>query len=314
MTATITPRRFDDPASVRVDKLNQASRRRVIDPDADLPGAVGPGQVLPDDLLSIADLPELDCLTPEQKQTLSREEMASIVDMGLRFEAVLIAGFALEIAHCPDLTDPRVVYALHEVGEETRHSRLFSRLLGQLAPTARNPLDILRPIEKLSIRWIIRHPATFYVLVLGGEEIPDLFQKLASEHERTDPFVREVNRYHRSEEARHLAFARTVVGEKWQGAGFLDRFAVRRIVPLIIGGMFETIVHPGVYATVGLPTWKTWWRANHSPARVQLRHGATRPIVKALLDAGVFRPGRVPSRWRALAGVDRTGAPVTTVG
>lgn len=309
MTATIAAKRFDDPVSVRVDKLNQASRRRVIDPDADVPGSIGEGQVLPDELLSIAGLPELGTLTTEQRARLSREEMASIVDMGLRFEAVLIAGFALEIAHCPDLTDPRVVYALHEIGEETRHSRLFSRLLGQLAPTARNPLEILRPLEKLGIRWIIRHPATFYVLVLGGEEIPDLFQKHAAEHNGTDPFVREVNRYHRAEEARHLAFARSVLAERWERAGVVDRIAVRRIAPLVIGGMFETIVHPGVYASVGLPPWRTWRRANRSAGRIALRRDATRPIVRALLDAGVLRPGRVPRRWRALAGVDRDGQP-----
>ena len=44
--------------------------------------------------------------------------------------------------------------------------------------------------------------------MLAGEEIPDLMQKLASEHPETDPLLAEVNRYHRQEEARHLAFAR----------------------------------------------------------------------------------------------------------
>lgn len=308
-TQTLPAARFDDPASVRIDKLNAASLRRIIDPDKDLPGELGDGQLLPDDLLSISDLPEFAGLTPEQRAVLSREELASIVDMGLRFEAVLIAGFALEIAHAPDLTDPRVVYALHEVGEETRHSRLFSRLLSQVGATASNPLEILRPFEKLGIRWIINHPAMFYVLVLGGEEIPDLFQKLAGDHPDTDPFVREVNRYHRSEEARHLAFARTVVGERWRSAGVVERYVVHRLAPLVIGGMFDTIVHPGVYRSVGLPAWKTWRRAVRSPRRVALKREATRPIVKALLDAGVFKPGRVPARWRRLAGVDRTGAP-----
>src|SRR5687768_6895940 len=190
MTATID-------ASRRIEKLNTASLRRVIEPDRDLPGSLGGGQVLPDELLSLAGLPELERLTPEQRVRLSREEAASVIDVGLRFEAVLMAGFALEIAHAPSLTDPRVVYALHEIGEETRHSRLFSRLLGQLAPTARNPLQFLQPLEKLGISWIIKHPAMLDVLVLGGEEIPDLLQKLAADHPDTDPFLREVNRYHR---------------------------------------------------------------------------------------------------------------------
>ena len=312
MTATLTktPAGFDDPASRKIEKLNAASLRRVIDPDIDLPGALGDGQVLPDELLSLAGLAELEQLTPEQRVLLSREEAASVIDVGLRFEAVLMAGFALEIAHAEDLTDPRVVYALHEIGEETRHSRLFSRLLTQLRPTAPTPLKFLQPIEKLGIRWIIRHPAFFYVLVLGGEEIPDLLQKLAAEHPDTDPFLREVNRYHRAEEARHLAYARTVMAEHWAAAGAVERYAVKRFAPLVIGGMFEMLVHPGVYATVGLPMWSTWKAAKRNPRRIALRHDATRPIVKAMLEAGVLREGRVPSRWRRLAGVDRAGQPI----
>ena len=73
--------------------------------------------------------------------------------------------------------------------------------------------------------------------------------------------------------------------------------------------MFDTIVHPGVYATVGLPKFSTWRRANRSPYRVGLRRRAARPIVKAMLDAGVLRTGRIPRPWRALAGVDRAGQP-----
>ncbi len=308
MTATLTRTRAD--ASARVAKLSQASLRKITDPDVDLPGEIGSGQVLPDSLLSIHELPEFASLSSEQRSTLSREELASIVDAGLRFEAVLMAGFAHEIIGAPDLTDPRVVYALHEVGEETRHSRLFSRLLSQLRPRATNPLRVLRPIEMASIRQIIRRPALLSVLVLGGEEIPDLMQKLALEHEDTDPFVKEVNRYHRFEEARHLAFARTVLAEQWQEAGVLERFLVRYVVPHIIWGMFDTIVHPGVYATVGLPTFATWRRANRTPYRIGLRQRAARPIVKAMIDDGVLRPGRIPRKWRALAGVDRAGKPV----
>ena len=113
-----------------------------MEPDTDVPGEIGDGQVLPDELLALANVPELfDRLTEEQKSILAREEFASIVDTGVRFESVLMAGFSIEILARPDLTDPRVTYLLHEMGEETRHSRLFVRLLDQVKPTAKNPLD-----------------------------------------------------------------------------------------------------------------------------------------------------------------------------
>src|SRR5437867_10229376 len=114
----------------RIDRLSTASLKRVIEPDVEVPGEVGPGQLLPDELLSVAGL-DLD-LTPEQRIALSREEVASITGVGIRFESVLAAGFSMQIVRQRDLTDPQVTYILHELGEETRHSRLFVRLLSQL--------------------------------------------------------------------------------------------------------------------------------------------------------------------------------------
>lgn len=294
----------------RIAQLNTASARRVIDPDAEIQGAPGPGQIVPDELLSVRGL-DIE-LTAEQRARLSREEIASIALAGVRFEAVLTAGFGLEIATASDVRDPRVTFLFHEIGEESRHSRLFLRLVDALAPTATSPLDkpILRRLMRLGVQQIIKRPALLYTLVLGGEEIPDYFQKLASEHPETDEFVRAVNKYHRMEEARHLSYARAVLPEIWEKATWHDRFAVRHIAPLAIRGMFETMVHPGVYATIGLPAWETWKAVNRTPERIAVRHESTRPVVKALVDGGVLREGRIPKGWRELAGVDEHGRPV----
>jgi hypothetical protein len=290
----------------RVSRLSAASLRRVIEPDVELAGELGAGQVLPDELLSVNGLGA--DLTAEQRARLSREELAAILDGGFRFEAILMAGFCLELSMKDDLADPRVAYALHEVGEETRHSRLFARLIEQVGPAAVNPLRaggrFGRWFEKRSSFALMRRPALLNTLILGGEEIPDLIQKLACEHPDTDPFVVAVNRYHRQEEARHLSFARLQVAERWDSATWSDRFAVRYIAPFVIRELFHTLVHPGVYATVGLPTWKTWFAVRRLPARRALLERATRPVLAALVDGGVFAPGRVPRTWRRLCGSD----------
>ncbi|HZU73644.1 MAG TPA: diiron oxygenase [Acidimicrobiales bacterium] len=294
----------------RIERLSVASLRRVIEPDEAVPGGIGDGPVLPAELLSIAGL-DID-LDPEQLRTLAREEVASITDAGIRFESILTAGFSMQIAQYGDLTDPRVTYMLHELGEETRHSRLFVRLLSQLQPRARNPLahPVLRFLERRFMPWLTRMPAFLCVLVLSGEEIPDLFQKLAAEHPDTDPFIRQVNRYHRQEEARHLAFARMILPEAWRDASWMERRLVERLAPSVVGGMFETIVHPGVYATVGLPAWPTWRAVNRSARRLAVKHQALRPVLAALIAAGAIRPGRVPRGWRQLCHVDRRGEPL----
>jgi len=294
----------------RIARLSTSSVRKVLEPEELFDwSALGTGQVVGDDLLSVAGL-DLD-LTPEQRAKLSREEVAARLRMGIKFEAVLNAGFALQIADA-DPRDPRVTYMLHEIAEETRHQRAFIRLMEQLAPTAVNPFDrpVPRAVVRFGIRQFVKMPAMLMVLVLAGEEIPDLLQKLASEHPDTDPLLAAVNRYHRQEEARHLTFARTTMSELWADAGWLERRRIRVLAPFVIGNLFNTFVHPGVYRAVGLPGWKTWWKSVNTAPRVALRHAATRNILRTLLDAGVFRPGRVPRGWRKLCGVDRHGEPI----
>jgi hypothetical protein len=308
--ATPSASRQSAPVEERVRRLSSAAARRVIEPDEEVTGQVGDGQLLPDELLSVAGL-GLE-LTPEQKARLSREEVASITQAGIRFEAVLEAGFGVQLATAEDLTDPRWTFVLHEVGEETRHQRLFQRLLSQLAPTARYPipLRLVRIGYRLAAEVTAGHPALFYTLVLAGEEIPDLLQKLASEHPDTDEFVKAINKYHRMEEARHLSFARAVFPEVWEKASGVDRFLVREVAPRIIEMMFKDIVHPGVYAAIGLPMWRTWLAANATPERRRLRYQATRPIVDVLLECGALRRGRLPRAWRRTCGVDAAGQPI----
>ncbi len=297
----------------RIDRLNTASSRRVINPDSEVAGHIGSGQILPDELLSTAGL-DLH-LTAEQKVRLAREEVASITDAGIRFEAVLTAGFALQIATARgSVADPRIEYLLHEIGEESRHSRLFARLHAQCEPTAKNPFDakFLGAVMRHGVLRIISLPSLLYTLVLAGEEIPDLFQKKAAEHPDTDPFLRDVNKYHRLEEARHLSYARAVLPEIWAEASIAEKVAVRRVAPFVIKGMFETLVQPGVYGAIGLPTWETWKAVNKSQARIDFRHEALRPVLKALLEAKIFRGGRVTKGWRQLCGVDVAGAPLAS--
>lgn len=297
--------------SERIERLSTASLRRVIEPDAEIQGNVGPGAVLPRELLSVAGL-DLD-LTDEQWVTLSREELASMLDAGVRFESLLMAGFGLMIARLRDLIDARTTYILHEVGEETRHSRLFLRVVADLEPKAVNPFTrgIFPIVDRHMSNFIFGHPALFCVLVLTGEEAPDLIQRLSSEHPGTDPFLRELNKYHRLEEARHLSFARMLLPEALEKTSRFERWFIRHAAPGMMTGTFNSLVHPGVYATVGLPTWPTWHKVRKSEARVALRAESFRPILKVLMDADAFgRRRRVPRAWQKACRVDATGAPM----
>lgn len=300
-----------DAVAAHAERLNRLSARRVVEPDRELPwGTLGDGQVIADELLSVAGL-GLD-LTPEQRARLSREEVASMLTAGIRFEAALDTAFCWQVLVAEHHRDPRLVYMLHEVGEETRHQRAFIRLLDELAPSAPNRLahPLLRRLMRRQVRSLLGHPAMLMVMVLAGEEIPDLLQKLASEHPDTAPLLAAVNRYHRQEEARHLSFARAVLPELWARAGRFERWRIRRAAPRMIAVLYATMVQPGVYETVGLPAWPTWRAVQRTPQRRAIRYHATRPVLDALLDAGVLHRGHVPEGWRRLCGVDRHGRAV----
>jgi P-aminobenzoate N-oxygenase AurF len=299
------------PIDERIGRLSTASLRKVIDPDVDLPGSIGPGMILPKELLSVADL-DLD-LTEDQWELLAREELASILDAGIRFESMLMAGFGIMLARTSKLVDPRTTYILHEVGEETRHSRLFVRVLGDLKATATNPFTrgIFPYFDRFMMPRIFNHNALFCVLVLTGEEAPDLIQKRSSEHPGTDQFVRELNKYHRMEEARHLSFARMLLPEVWGRAKWGERMFIRHGAPVMMTGTFDSLVHPGVYETIGMHGWKTWHKVRKTRSRMELRAESFRPILAALKGVGAFgRRGRIPRAWRKACLVDVHGEPL----
>lgn len=303
------------PPEVKIERLNTASIKRHLEPEELFDwDSIGDGQLLPDELLSTTPLDDVH-LTDEQKALLSREEVASMLSAGVRFEAVLMAGFSLWIATTPDLRDPRHVYALHEIGEETRHSRAFLRFIEASGAKAKNPLDrgVVAKVRNVIMRWLLSQPALLTVFVLAGEEIPDLLQKRASEHPDTDPLLAAMNRYHRQEEARHLAFARLVLPELAGPTGRVERFRIRHTAPFGIQALFEGMLHPGIYTAVGLPGFKTWRRANRTARRVQIRREATRPVLQQVIDAGFIDGRRVPRRWQALCGVDRRNQPLPTL-
>jgi hypothetical protein len=295
----------------RIERLSHVSAKRVIEPDVEVVGEFGPGQLLPDELLLTAGL-DLE-LTPEQKVALSREQIAAILEGGIRFEATLLAGGGLLLTRWPDLTDPRVTYLLHEIGEETRHSRLFARMIAQLQPRAVNPFNhgINARVGKRIYRMAADNPLLFCTMVLAGEEIPDLIQKRSVEHPDTDDYVRRANAYHREEEARHLAFGRMLLPEMWAKSGPYQRWLARRVAPLLVRLMMETqLTHPGIYAAIGLPARRTAWRVNHSETQRALVAEAMRGVLKALLAAAPELRGHLPRGWRRLCRVDRYGEPV----
>jgi peptidoglycan hydrolase-like protein with peptidoglycan-binding domain len=176
-------------------------------------------------------------------------------------------------------------------------------MVGQLEPRAVNPYHrgISAAITRAIYRLIVNNPVLLCVMVLAGEEIPDLIQRQAIDHPDTDDYLRRASIYHREEEARHIAFAGVLLPELWERASHRQRLLATHIAPLLIDLMLETqLCHPGIYEAAGLPGARTSRAVRRRPAYRQLRADGTRPVLKALKAAAPKVARRTPRGWRRI--------------
>ncbi|MEV7394282.1 MULTISPECIES: diiron oxygenase [unclassified Streptomyces] len=98
---------------------------------------------LPPESLSLYETPLWQTMTQCQRIELSRQELASQVGMGTWFELCNLRLFSHHLQR-KDPTDPRTRYALTEGGHETRHIRMFARLLTTCGAPVYGPPAYLR--------------------------------------------------------------------------------------------------------------------------------------------------------------------------
>ena len=221
-----------------------------------------------------------------------------------------MAGFSLDILSRPDLTDPRVTYLLHEMGEETRHSRLFVRLLDPGAAESQEPArQPDRPHRAAARRDAVPHGHAVAVLPAraqrrGSARPPP---EAGREHPDTDPMIKAVSKYHRQEEARHLAFARMLFPEQWAAAG-PDR-ALPGPLPRLPHRHRDVRHHraPGRLRHRRPPHVEDL--ARRQPLRRPHGHAppCPAPAPHPAPRGEVFEGGRVPRGWQLACGVDRHG-------
>lgn len=133
---------------------------------------------------------------------------------------------------------------------------------------------------------------------------------MASEHPDTDPFLAEGEPLPPTEEARRPVLRPGGAAEMWRRASRLEQAVVHRLAPLGITAILDTLVHPGVYKTVGLDGWATWQRVRATPERLAVRHrqpGRCSPRS----SMPVWCVPAVPMSWQRLSAVDTAGVPTT---
>jgi len=278
-------------------RLLGSSARRWYDPEIDidwdaplLPDAY----CIPPHRVSLYGTDLWDRLDERQRVDLSRHEAASMASSGVWFEIILMRVLCRHLAGL-DPTTAHVQYGLTEIADECRHSVMFGRAIERLGAPSYGPQRLPRLLSGVMVH-TARGPS-MYAGILLAEEILDRMQREAMADERVQPLVRMINRIHVLEEARHVRFAREellrAVADCSPAAMAYHR-AVTAHSALVIS---RSLIHPQVYAAVGLDPRRARRVALGNPHYQRTLAWAAERVVAFLRDAGLMgRPGR--RYWR----------------
>lgn len=234
------------------DRLLRSTARQSYDPDVDIdwsaplvPGLWG----MQPERMSLYGTPLWNSLDDEQRRTLSCHEAGSMASVGIWFEVVLMQ-LLLRDVYDADPRDPRTQFALTEVGDETRHAVMFGRALSTMGVPAYGPRPKVRALARFGQLGL--RGAGAFAAVLIGEEPVDRWQRDLVRDERVQPLVRMTSRIHVTEEARHVSFARDELAKAARRMGRTERAAQQLVTAQVAFVAMRSLVHPDVYAAVGL--------------------------------------------------------------
>ena len=233
-------------------RLLESSVRNSFDPqlDIDWDAPVGAGLgYLPPERVSLYGTELWEQLGPEQRIELAKHEVGSTASVGLWTEIVLMQ----LLARYAENLDPRSAhaqYALTEIGDETRHSIMFGKALTRFGVPAYGPPALVRRLSPL-FKAVVGGAAMF-ASVLVVEEMTDRLQRSTMDDEAIQPLVRMVNRIHVIEEARHVRYAREELVRELAGVRRPMLELHRTVTAVVAASIAEILVHPGVYAAVGI--------------------------------------------------------------
>jgi hypothetical protein len=226
-----------------------------------------------------------DTLTPEQRTELAKHELGSTASVGLWTEIVLMQLLARYVENL-DPRSPHAQYALTEIGDETRHSIMFAKALTRFGIPAYGPPALVRRLSPL-FKAVVGGAAMF-ASVLVVEEMTDRLQRSTVDREDIQPLVRMVNRIHVIEEARHVRYAREELVRELATVGTPMLELHRTVTAVVAASIANILVHPRVYASVGLDPKQARKVAVANPHYRETRRWMAEKVVDFLTEVGMI--------------------------
>lgn len=281
---------------VVAERLLRTSRKHSFDPDTDVdwdapqdPDAF----YLPPRLVSLYETPLWDGLTHRRRVELSKREMCSIASFGIWAEMMLMQALVMH-AYRHRYDSDHVAYALTEIADECRHSKMFGRMVRTCGLRTHRPRALEYHASKLI--GAVYDPVPMFAGTLVVEEFTDAFQRLTFPDEEIQPLVRQVTRIHVIEEARHIKYAREelkrLVAEMPAVRRRAAAHGIARATRLLAG----QAIHPSCYTGVGLDPKLARRVAARSPHRRATMAWSFRKCTAFFDEVGLL-DGRVREVW-----------------
>ncbi|WP_421120846.1 diiron oxygenase [Aquihabitans daechungensis] len=300
MTATLPPQ-TDQPTRKLPALLPRLNRQSVekrsdayLDIDWDAPElAIGPD----DDrcgLFEFDPLAETEWYrsqTPEVQARVGLHRICSAFKVGMQFENLLQRGLLSYAFRLPN-GSPEYRYLHHEIIEESQHSLMFQELVNRSGMPVKGMPLWLRATATVAVPVFQRLlPEQFFVLVLGGEDPVDYLQRRQLREGTTHPLIEQIMKIHITEEARHIAFARTYLKDLVPRLNWFRRSMLSVRTPLVLWIMAPLMVDPSyeLHKVHGVPK-EVLREARRSPLGRQLRKESVAKLRRLCRELGLMNP------------------------
>jgi len=241
------------------------------------------------ELTSLYGTPLWDGLSEDQRRLLSKWEVGNFFSLVLQGERPLVQGLVhrLYSKRTPeDVTE----YLHHFVDEENKHMVMFGtfcrRYLGKIYPEKKiiTPAKMTREEEEI----------VFYCKVLVVEELGDYYNVFMQKDERLHPIVRELNRVHHIDEARHLAFGRehlrSLCRPYLAQASEQDRQEMGQWLLDYIASSWADYYNPTMYRDAGLTNgYELHQYVMGSPTCAEQRRRVSEKMMELFVETGLLK-------------------------
>jgi hypothetical protein len=234
--------------------------------------------------------PLWDELTEQQRITLTRHEVCSIMSTGIWFEMIL-QQMILRDQYVKNPANSEFQFALTEIADECRHSIMFARICQKLEVPAYFPPKLIVELARLFKSTAGGEVA--YGGTLVAEEVLDVMQRDWMRGENVLDVVRTSSKIHVLEESRHMKFAREEIKAHIKGKSTLQRHTSAALIALISYGIVYSLVNPRVYKAVGIQPRRGLAVAQANEHRKSMLRNACAGLMGFLDEAGLLTPPAV---------------------